>query len=133
MNLPFDVGISPTLHIRGLIANRDIKKGEVVERAPVVLISKKEEEHLKKTVLWKYYYEWSNKHHVIVLGYGSLYNHSYEPNIRYGFNFKWKVLVYKAIKPIKKGEELMVNYNWDPDNKDPVDDFLMDFNAHMKG
>ena len=63
ITLPFSVGPSPTLKIRGIIAARDIKKDETLEKCPIVLISKKEEEEaLKQTVVWKYYFEWDNKH-----------------------------------------------------------------------
>lgn len=132
MHLPFVVGVSPTLHIRGLIAIDDIKKGAVVESCPVIFIHiKKEEEFLKQTVLWKYYFEWTKKHHIFALGYGSLYNLSYTPNVRYLFNFKEQRLVFRAIRNIQKGDEIMINYNWDPDNKDPIEEHLIDFNAHF--
>lgn len=132
MNLPFIVGISPTLNIRGLIATEDIKNGSIIESCPLIYVDiKSEEEFLKNTVMWKYYFEWTRKYHVIVLGYGSLFNHSFEPNARYYFNYKEKRMVYRAIRNIKKDEELTINYNWDPDNKDPVDAHLIDFNAHI--
>jgi SET domain-containing protein len=41
-------------------------------------------------------------------------------------------MIYKAIKDIKKGEEITVNYNWNPNSKKPVDEFLVDFNEHQK-
>ncbi len=130
INLPFSVGISPTLHIRGLIAGRIIKKNETIERCPIILIDKKEEPHLKQTTLWRYYYEWNNTRHCIVLGYASLINHSYKPNAIYSFDYKNKNLIFKAIKNIKSGEEILVNYNQDPDSKAPLETILTDFNSH---
>jgi SET domain-containing protein len=131
--LPFYVGKSPTLKIRGLIANRKIAKGEIIESCPVLLIDMDQEPDLKKTVLWKYYYEWDAGHHCIVLGYGSLYNHSYTPNAKYVHNFRRKVMVYTAIKNIKKGEEITINYNYFPDSQDPLDEVYLDFNKHKPG
>lgn len=125
--MKFLVGISPTLSIRGIIASQDIKSGEIIEKCPVILVPKKEWPALMNTVLKKYYYEWNSTHHAIVLGYGSLINHSYEPNAKYVFDFKNKFLVYKAIKAIASGEEITVNYNWDPNSKTPLDSFLTDF------
>ncbi|HKY74474.1 MAG TPA: SET domain-containing protein [Patescibacteria group bacterium] len=131
MEIPFSVGISPTLKIRGLIASRDIKTGEILEKCPIILVELKgQEEFLKKTVLWRYYFEWTAKYHAIVLGYGSLYNHSYSPNVRYDMDYKNQVMVYRAIKDIKNGEEVTINYNWDPGLKDPIDEFLIDFDSH---
>lgn len=132
MDFPFVVGISPTLNIRGLIACEDIKKGVIVESCPLIFVNAKDEEALlEKTIMGKYYYEWTKKHHAIVLGYGSLLNHSYEPNLKYFFYYKQERLVYKAIRDIQAGEELTINYNWDPDNKDPVDPEHVDFNENL--
>jgi SET domain-containing protein len=131
INLPFIVGNSPGLNIRGIIASQVIKKNQVIERCPIIMVSKKEEAALKQTVLWKYYYEWNQKYHCICLGYGSLINHSYTPNARYAFNTKTKELIFKALKQIKPGEEITVNYNYIPDSTDPVNSELVDFNAHF--
>lgn len=129
--LPFRVGVSSVLKIRGLIAQKEIKKGRIIERCPVVLVGKEEESALKQTVLWKYYYEWDNEYHAIVLGYGSLINHSYTPNARYVFDYKNKLFIVKAIKNIKKDEEITVNYNYCPNSRKPVDPDLTDFNRHL--
>lgn len=131
MDLPFRVGISKFLKIRGIIATRNIQKGEVIERCPVILVPKKEEPHLFATVLKKYYFEWTKTHHSVVLGYGALINHSYNPNAGYRHDYHNTNIVYFALKDIGEGEELLINYNWDPNDKHPVDDFLEDFNKHM--
>ena len=56
----------------------------------------------------------------ISLGYGSIYNHSYEPNAKYEKDFLNNMLIFRAIKIINKGEEIVVNYNGDPNNKEKV-------------
>lgn len=132
INLPFSVGISPQLGFRGLIAARNIKKNEILEKCPIVLIGKKEEEALKKTVIWKYYFEWNDKHHCLCLGYGSLFNHSYSPNAKYTFDFKNKLLVFRSIMEIKQGEEITINYNFEPSSKDPLEPELIDHNKHQQ-
>ena len=53
------------------------------------------------------------------LGYGSLYNHSCEPNARYD-DEKGQSKVLKAIRNVAPGEEITVNYNGDPPDKTPV-------------
>ena len=62
----------------------------------------KEFDLIRQTKLYYYFFEYTNSHFAIALGYGSLYNHSYIPNARYLYNFKNKTLVIKAIKNIKK-------------------------------
>ena len=48
----------------------------------------------------------------IGLGFGSLYNHSYNPNAIYKKRMRENLLDFVAIKNIKKGEEITVNYNY---------------------
>lgn len=128
---PFTIGISPTLRIRGVIATRTIKKGEIIEKSPIILVPKKQWPALKQTVLWKYYYEWNKDNHCIALGIGSLVNHSYTPNAQYEHDFRNKVLRFEARKTIKAGEEIMVNYNYYPHSKEPLEPELVDFNIHQ--
>jgi uncharacterized protein len=131
MNLPITVGVSPTLHIRGILASRDIKKGEIIERCPLILYPIHQDSSLDRTVLGKYYFEWTKGYSCIVLGYGSLMNHSYTPNAKYTHDYKQKVIVFRAIKNIKKGEEVFVNYNWDPKDGTPIESHLIDYNKNI--
>ena len=106
---------------RGVFASENIKKGETVEICPVIVVPKKHEKMIDKTHLLNYYYLWGPQNQpAIALGYGSLYNHSFSPNIEYEEKVKKKVLVFKALRNIKKGEELKSNYNGDHDSKDEV-------------
>lgn len=131
MDLPFIVGTSPTLGIRGLIATRAIAKGELVESCQIILIPKIDEEKLFSTVLVKYYFEWTKSHHCIVLGYGSLINHSYKPNVKYFHDFRNMIMNFRTISAVQPGEELSINYNWDPEDMTPLDDRLLDYNKHF--
>jgi hypothetical protein len=81
-------------------------------------------ELIKKTKLYYYYFEYSNSHFAIVLGYGSLYNHSYTPNARYLYDYKNKTFIIKAIKNIKKDEEIFFNYNYYPNDKTQLGDWF---------
>jgi SET domain-containing protein len=120
MDIPMTVGVSPTLGIRGMLASRAIKAGEVVERCPVVLVDAPEHEHLVRTVLANYYFDWDRRHMAIVLGYGSLINHSFAPNAKYRYDYRNKYLVFVAVKPIAAEEEVTVNYNGDPGDLTPL-------------
>ena len=57
------------------------------------------------------------------MGVTLIYNHSYPPNADWKQNFKTRCMVYRAICPIKKGEEITVNYNGEPDDGSPIDWF----------
>ncbi|HNE48113.1 MAG TPA: SET domain-containing protein-lysine N-methyltransferase, partial [Saprospiraceae bacterium] len=56
----------------------------------------------------------------IALGYGSLYNHSYNPNARYEVDFDEEVIRFYTLSTIKAGGEITVNYNGDWQDQNPV-------------
>jgi len=51
---------------------------------------------------------------VVVLGYGSLYNHSLNPNVDYITNTELDIFEFISFKKIKKGEELFIKYDKNP-------------------
>jgi uncharacterized protein len=108
----------------GVFALKDFKQGEIIESAPVLIFDTKGRKILEKTQLSHYIYPWkSTRGAALVFGYGSIYNHSFSPNADWKQNFKTKCMVYRAIKPIRKGEEILVNYNGEPDDQKPIDWF----------
>jgi uncharacterized protein len=105
---------------RGVFAAMPIRKGAVVERVPVLLVPLKDLVGGKMNpTLNTYLYQWTKKHFACCLGYGSLYNHSFEPNL--SFKYGRNTMTYKALRFIEVGEELTINYNGDPKDKTPVD------------
>ena len=108
------------LHGRGVFSKIDFKKGEIIEECPVILIPMNEEKFLDKTFLYNYYFEWDKKNVAIILGYGSIYNHSHNANTEFDSNPKNMTMFLTAIKNIKKGEEITVNYNGNHDDKKKV-------------
>jgi len=115
---------SKVINGQGVIATDQIKKGETIEIVPLLLMPIAEFELIKKTKLYFYFFEYSNSHFAIALGYGSLYNHSYSPNARYLYSYKNKQLIIKAIKDIKSGDEIFFNYNYYPNDKTPLGDWF---------
>lgn len=107
---------------RGVFAQQNFKKGEVIETCPVIVLHAEEIDSLELTELYNYYFAWGpdSKDAAIALGYGSLYNHSYNPNARYYKDFENGLLKYVCIRDIQKGEEITINYNCDPEDKTPV-------------
>ncbi|MBW4497256.1 MAG: SET domain-containing protein [Oscillatoria princeps RMCB-10] len=107
---------------RGVFAKKRFSKGELIERAQVVVVPHSEREYLDKTVLHNYYYKWGEKLEdaALSLGYGSLYNHSYDPNAVYVKKIEEFVIDFVALREIEEGEEITVNYNGRPDDKSPL-------------
>jgi SET domain-containing protein len=122
INLPIYVSTSDTLKgIRCIRAARDIKKGELIESCPIILIPTSEFEHYEKTVLTNYDYDWDTEYGAFVLGYCVLTNHSFSANTIYERNYKEKRMEYYAAKDIKKDEEVFINYNGDIDDTTPLE------------
>ncbi len=122
MNIPLYVSTSETLNgIRCVKASRDIKSGELIESCPVIIIPMSELPHHDKTVLTNYNYDWDDKNDAFVLGYCVLTNHSFEANAIYERNYDKKVMEYRAVKDIKKDEEIFINYNGPANDKTPLE------------
>lgn len=98
---------------RGVFAKSAIKKGELIESCPVIEIPGGDEASVNESMLVTYiYYLGKNKDRLrLALGFGSIYNHSYQPNAVYKENGRKKVIDFLAIKDIKKDDEIVVNYN----------------------
>lgn len=98
---------------RGVFANRNIRKGEVLEIAPAIPLAKK---NLKENgeAPDGYILEWNEskkgEEYCMPLGYIMLYNHSREPNMALESDITNYTITAKAIKAIKSGEELTWNY-----------------------
>lgn len=109
-------------HGRGVFAARRIADGEIIEICPVIVFSTADKEHLDKTFLYDYYFDWGEDgtEFALCLGYGSLYNHDYSPNAEYTMDFGSKTIDFHALRDIGPGEEITVSYNGDPENKEPV-------------
>ena len=107
---------------RGVFTDKRLHKGETIESAPVIEFPEEEWEHIGETVFGVYCFFWGEnfKDGAMVLGNGSLFNHSYSPNAIYCRRLSDKVMDFIAIRGIEAGEEITINYNGDPDDKDPV-------------
>lgn len=111
---------------KGIFARQLIEKGTVIDIANVVLIPNKEYKRIKRTVLYNYCYIWEDPKlkpeykNAISLSLSQFMNHSFEPNVKYVYDYKNKTIEYITLRDIPKGEELTVNYNGLVDDKSPV-------------
>jgi uncharacterized protein len=107
---------------RGVFAMRPFKRGELIERAPLMVIEGAD------AVFIGYYaklgsYVFEHGDHSVVLGMGfiSFLNHSYRPNAYYEMDYRNEGSVdVIALRNIKKGEQIRINYNGDPHDKTPI-------------
>lgn len=121
--------VIPSLYIavsrlggRGVFTSADISEGSIIEVSPAIVMPKADREYLDKTGLYDYYFIWGKDDHqcAIVLGYGSMYNHAYEPNAEYSADYEANTLDFFALRNIKAGEEITVNYNGNPEEHDKL-------------
>jgi len=111
---------------RGAFAKKPIKKDTIIDVAYVVPIPNKEYKKIYKTILYNYCYIWEDPEHMpafrnaITLSVSQFINHSYKPNLRYLYDYENKAIEFSAIKNIRKGEELTVNYNGLVYDKSPM-------------
>lgn len=115
---------------RGVVAMQDIRKGELIERAPVLIIPHEDRLRTDESVIFTYVFMWEHgsveedlyRHQgraAIALGYVSLLNHSYTPNCDFMRHFDEGFIDIVAARDIEAGEELNIDYQmtlwFDPD------------------
>lgn len=107
----------------GVFAGRAFKTGDSIEECEVIFLPKKEVKILQKTQINCYYYCWKGGAGVLPLGFGVLYNHSSNPNAEWEDDYALRRMMLTARHPIKKGEEITVNYGLKPEEMwfTPVD------------
>ena len=96
---------------RGIFAVAAIKRGEVIEVAPALLIPPDEAEEQLTTSLAHYVFRTDRgDRYVLGLGYASLFNHTSRANAEF-FVTNLAVTI-KATRAIAVGSEITVNYGW---------------------
>lgn len=100
------------VHGRGIFAKKNINRGTILEKCPILII--KNEEIKNNSIINNYLFSFNDKSKssLLALGLISLINHNNDPNVETMVDDK--IMILKAIKNIKKGEELFLSYgeNW---------------------
>ena len=105
---------------RGVFCARDIAAGSTIEIAPVVPLPDMDPVDLEATSFFSYYFMWGVTEEVpaLVLGFGTLYNHSNDPNADTIQDLEAVSVVFTAIRDIPAGEEIRIDYRQGmPDGK----------------
>jgi SET domain-containing protein len=101
---------------RGVFCRRHIRSGELVEFAPAVVLPEPEARILKRTRLGYYYFEWGQDA-ALIGGYGSFYNHSRKANVLYAPFPEQLGFAFVAVRDVRAGTELQINYDWFPNSR----------------
>jgi SET domain-containing protein len=107
---------------RGVVAERAIEAGELVERSPVIIIPEAERGAVDRTKIGNYIFLWEHGttgqdiyggkgRAAIALGYTSLVNHSETPNCAFVRHIEELALDLYALRRIEAGEELTFDYD----------------------
>lgn len=104
---------------RGVFAASKIEKDETIEISPVIILEFSEFIDSNWNLLFEYYF-WLDDYVVLALGYGSLYNHSSDPNCRYEISKEDMTIMFTATRNIAKDEEILFNYKQDSPSNLPL-------------
>jgi uncharacterized protein len=116
---PSSVRVEETRHGRGVVAATDISKGETIETCPVLVLGEGDASGILDDYVVSLGDEVEGT--ALMLGYGSLYNHSEEPNAEY----LWEaddVYSFVALRDIAAGEEITITYGedwWETRDEEP--------------
>jgi uncharacterized protein len=103
---------------RGLYATADIKVGQVIFAAELLVLSPEDTVKVNQTDLQYYTFVYNETQDCLVLGDGELFNHSDTANIGYrledydGPNSR-KIMIFYAIQDIPQHDQLFTDYNQD--------------------
>ena len=95
---------------RGVFAGRDFEPGEIIEAAPVVLLDLKTQPF--PAAVRRLAFNWSKTHVALALGFGSLYNHSDQPNLVFKRDLKNLTITFSTLREIEPGEQLTISYDY---------------------
>lgn len=92
------------VHGYGVFAGKNIRKGEKIEECYFILTSGGDR------TLEDFYFQAKKRKYALLTGYGIIYNHSDDINADYSINVAKRIATIKAVKAIKKGEEILISY-----------------------
>lgn len=104
---------------KGVFASRNIKKGEIIEIAPILVLEFSDFIDTKWNLLFEYYF-WMDDYVALALGFASMYNHSKDANCKYELNKEEKTITFTATKDISKDSEVYFNYKGSTNPKTPL-------------
>lgn len=105
---------------RGVFATRAFRAGELLERAPVLVVPRSQVAPLRGTLLDDYWFSWDAQHIACGLGWAALYNHACPANATFTVEAAGRTIAFHAARDIDVGAEVTINYHGEPDCAEPV-------------
>ena len=99
---------------RGVFARHEIASGEIIEECPILVY-----DNSQTLTPDDHSFEWEDDSWCIVLGNGSIYNHSFRPNAQFVRNYATRTMLFVSLRCIGINEEITTNYNGDIYCQDP--------------
>ena len=96
------------IHRHGVFTKVAIKKGQVVERSPYILV-----DGTPTGEIGNYIFDFNKNKSLVALMFGSLFNHADKPNIDHEIDIDNKVMEYTALENIPANQECFINYGED--------------------
>jgi hypothetical protein len=86
----------------------------MIEVCPVIPLTRTEATTCAVTILDDYFFEWGPRRtaYALALGYGSLFNHSDDPNAALKCLTRQLQIEFRAIRHIARGEQITIDYHW---------------------
>lgn len=104
----------------GIFALRNFEVDELIESAPVIVMSAEEMKLLNQTKLHDYIFHWEDGQCCMAMGNIPIFNHAAPSNCEYFQDYEKGIIEIKTVLPIAKGEEMTINYMGDSDTQDEV-------------
>jgi SET domain-containing protein len=104
---PTSIRIEETEHGRGVIATAEIEAGETIEVCPILELGERDASGLLDDYTVSLGKDTPGV--ALLLGYGSLYNHSDEPNAEYVAEAD-DAYSFVALRDIAAGEQITISY-----------------------
>lgn len=95
-----------SIHRYGVFAKKQFRAKAIIEKCPVLIFPG---DAYPKS-LSNYIFNFSETEKAIPLGFGCLYNHSDTPNVTHYLSHDKQLMLFKALRPIKPGEEIFIFY-----------------------
>jgi SET domain-containing protein len=106
---------------RGVVALEPIKKGDLIERSPVLVLPEADRANTDESILFTYVFMWEKGtteedlyrrkgRSGVTLGFTSLCNHNPNPNADFDRHIDEQMLSLFALRDIAEGEEITIDY-----------------------
>jgi len=100
-----------SIHRYGVFATGDIPAGAIIEECP--LLSFPADSYPDAAMNYVFQSSENGDMVILLLGYGSLYNHSGENNADYFYDETNALVYFESTRPIVAGEEICISYSDD--------------------